>query len=254
MEKENLIGLQDLVENSATRLPICLCIDNSGSMGAVIGGEYTSTGKTIYEDGKNWNVVKGGVTRLSELERGLNLFFQAIKDDIQAKYAAEINIVKFNDDVECIVGFASIEHQNVPKLEAKGDTHMGEALNLSLDLLEERKNAYKDKGIDYYQPWLVIITDGENNGKKEELQKAIERINSLVNNKKLTIFPIYLGDEVNINEFRKISPKRAPLKLNELKFAEFFEWLSKSVSRTSQSVVGEKVTLDTTAINDWAEL
>ena len=61
------------------------------------------------------------------------------------KYAAEICVVQFNDDAECLLDFGSIERQQVPQLKAKGDTHMGEAVNLALDLLEKRKNEYKIK-------------------------------------------------------------------------------------------------------------
>lgn len=32
---------------------------------------------------------------------------------------------------------------------------MGEGVNLALGLLEKRKQEYKDKGVDYYRPWLI---------------------------------------------------------------------------------------------------
>ena len=52
----------------------------------------------------------------------------------------------------------------------------------------------------------------------------------------------------------KLSPKRQALKLRGLNFKEFFEWLSQSVCRVSQSVVGEKITLDVEAIKAWSEI
>ena len=33
---------------------------------------------------------------------------------------------------------------------------MGEGVTLALDLLKKRKQEYKDKGVDYYQPWLAF--------------------------------------------------------------------------------------------------
>lgn len=47
---------------------------------------------------------------------------------------------------------------------------------------------------------------------------------------------------------------RSPLKLKGLKFREFFEWLSQSVSTTSQSIAGESISLDFEGIKGWAEL
>ena len=49
-------------------------------------------------------------------------------------------------------------------LTANGNTPMGEGVRLALDLLDKRKQEYKDKGVDYYQPWLVLMSDGQPNG------------------------------------------------------------------------------------------
>jgi uncharacterized protein YegL len=42
--------------------------------------------------------------------------------------------------------------------------------------------------------------------------------------------------------------------LQGLNFREFFAWLSKSVSKVSQSTPGDKIQLDTDGIKGWAEL
>jgi len=255
MKSNLLLRLQDLVNNPTPRVPICLCIDTSGSMGAVIGDDYVQTGRTIFQDGKTWNVVTGGKSRISELQNGIESFYESIKEDEIAQYSAEICIVEFNINANCIVDFANIErHEEIPKLIPKGDTALGEGVNLALDLLERRKEEYKEKGVDYYQPWLVIMTDGVANGAESELNRAIVRTQELVNSNKLTVFPIGIGDEAGMETLKQLSPKRIPLKLQGLKFREFFAWLSQSVSRTSQSTPGEKVQLDLEGLKDWTEL
>ena len=57
-----------------------------------------------------------------------------------------------------------------------------------------------------------------------------------------------------MNVLARFSPKRPPLRLQGLKFKEFFAWLSQSVSRTSQSTPGESVKLDVDGIKGWGEL
>ena len=228
MNDNLLLRLEDLVNNPTARVPVCLCLDTSGSM-----------------DGQP----------IEELNEGVHLFYEAIKEDETSLYSAEISIVTFGGNAECIKDFSSLEIQpEAPKLSAYGMTPMGEAVNMALDLLEKRKEEYKDKGVDYYQPWLVLMTDGEPNGDAEELSKAINRTANLVNQKKLTVFPIGIGKDADMEVLAKFSPKRSPLKLQGLKFKEFFAWLSKSVSKTSQSTPGETIKLDIEGIKGWGDL
>ena len=224
-----LLQLDDLVNNPTARVPVCLCLDVSGSM-------------------------EGDPIR--ELNEGVRQFYEAIREDEVALYAAEICIVTFgHKGAQCIVDFAGLEHQpEAPVLTANGMTPMGEAVNLALDLLEQRKNAYKDKGVDYYQPWLVLMTDGEPNGDKNELARSINRTVDMIDSKKLTIFPSGIGEDADMDTLARFSPKRTPLRLKGLCFREFFQWLSQSVSCTSTSMPGEHITLDLDGIKGWAQL
>lgn len=225
---EELLKLEDLVNNPTARIPVCLCLDASGSM-----------------DGKP----------IRELNEGIKLFYDAIEEDEIAKYSAEISIVKFGGEATCIEKFSSVENkEDIRKLNAIGGTPMGEAVNVALDLLEDRKKEYSNNGVDYYQPWLVLMTDGQPNGMKRELERAIERVNKLVEEGKLTVFPIAIGENADIKVLERFSKDRKPLKLQGLKFKEFFAWLSKSVSNTSKSMIGDKVKLDIDGLKGWAEL
>lgn len=244
---------EDLVNNPSTRVPICLCLDLSGSMDEVQGGNYKNTGRRQIIDGKEYNIVDGDcITKLSELQKGINMFFEAIKDDEMAIDSAEIAIVGFNNTATKLLDFDHVEKQNIPDLCASGQTAMGEGVNLALKLLEDRKQLYKDNGIQYWQPWLVIMTDGDNNGSKDALNSAAHRISELTSAGKLVVFAIAIGKEANMETLTKLSPKRKPLRLEGLKFKEFFSWLSKSVSRTSVSQPGQKVSLP--PIGDWGTL
>ena len=252
----DLLRLQDLVNNPTTRVPVCLCLDTSGSMGRIIGGDTEETGQQIYKDGQMWNVVTGGISAIDELTEGVKAFYQELRNDEVAQYSAEVCIVTFGGTKpQLIVDFANIDRQpELPQLIADGDTPMGEAVNLALDCLEKRKREYQEKGVDYYQPWLVLMTDGVPNGNPEQLNRAINRTRKMVDERKLTVFPIGIGNESDMSVLDKFSPGRKALKLQGMKFQEFFAWLSKSVSKTSQSMPGESIKLDVEGIKGWAEL
>ncbi len=252
----NIVNLNDLENNPTPRVPVCFCLDTSGSMGRVVRGETQSTGRTIYKDGQAWNIVTGGVSAIEDLNEGIHQFLDAIRTDEIAAYSAEICVVTFGGKkAELISQFATVDQLDTSfSLVADGATYMGEAVNMALDCLEKRKQAYKDKGIDYFQPWLVIMTDGIPNGSQSELDTAISRVQKMVNDRKLTVFPLGVGPEADMSTLAKFSPKRSPLKIKETKYKEFFEWLSQSVTTTAQSLPGETPTLDVAGIQGWSEL
>jgi uncharacterized protein YegL len=222
MEEEYILRQEDLVYNPTARVPVCLVLDISGSM----------SGEPI-----------------QELQGGVQMFFDAIRMDEIAQYAAEISIVTFGGSVRKALDFMAIQRQDVPALIASGDTPMGQAINEALDLLERRKEDYKRAGVDYYQPWMVVMTDGE---PTDDIGGAANRIVGLVANKKLSIFPIAIGGNANLQKLSTLSPGRPPLRLKGLNFREFFIWLSRSVSSASQSTPGEKIELDVNGISAWA--
>ena len=128
---------------------------------------------------------------------------------------------------------------------------MGEAVCEALDILEKRKQEYQNTGVDYYQPWLVLMTDGM---PTDDINEAVNRVVSMVNQKKLSVFPIGIGHDADMDILSQFSPARPPLRLQGLKFREFFEWLSASVQRVSASTPGEEVPLDLEGIKGWGYL
>lgn len=228
MSNEELINIEDLENNPSTRVPVCLVLDTSGSM----------EGDPI-----------------NELNEGVKLFYDAVRNDETALYAAEIAVVTFGGSAMLKADFSTLERQpEAPDFFAHGGTPMGEAMNMALDMLEKRKSEYKASGVDYYQPWVVLMTDGKPNGDSSEQARAMQRTCQMVNDRRLTIFPIGIGEDADMDALAKFSPKRRPLKLQGLNFREFFAWLSKSVSRVSQSTPGDKVSLDVDELKGWAEL
>lgn len=225
-----LLTDEDFDANPEARIPICLCLDVSGSMG----------GDPIYE-----------------LNEGLKIFYRAVMEDEQAQAAADVTIVTFGDEIEVVRDFGSIrdidlQNYGEKELQAYGSTPMGEAVEVALDHLQKRKESYKKHGIDYYQPWLILMTDGTPNGDAGLLHRMQEAVRTEVANKKLTIVPIAIGKAASTDALGQFTPDGKVCRLKGLNFREFFTWLSKSVAKISQSIPGEFVPLDPPL--DWQDL
>ena len=127
-------------------------------------------------------------------------------------------------------------------------TCMGEGLSLGLYLLEKRKAQYKATGVDYYQPILVVMSDGHPNGDRKVWEETTERIRELGTARKLSVVAVGIGNDADMEMLAKVSPRQRPVRLNGLQFREFFAWLSRSVANVSASLPGEEPNVDLEAL------
>ncbi|MGI5952948.1 vWA domain-containing protein [Dysosmobacter sp.] len=217
-----LSGLNDLVENPTPRVPVALCLDVSGSM---IGDP------------------------IAELNAGVGQYLTEMQEDELTRYSVETALVTFASEVECVADFGVAEKLGMPQLTAGGITRMGEGMEMALDLLEQRKAAYKATGVDYYQPILVLMSDGAPNGDPKVLKKAAQRTQELCEQRRLTVVTVGIGPDADLDMLAMFTPKRRPVRLNGLQFREFFSWLSQSVANMSASLPGDEDELDMDALN-----
>src|SRR6185369_11749816 len=62
-----------------------------------------------------------------------------------------------------------------PELVAHGQTHLATGIELALNLLDQRKGAYRANGVAYYRPWVFLITDGAPVGEPDDVVEAARR-------------------------------------------------------------------------------
>ena len=194
----------DLISNPSPRGPCQLVLDTSASM-----------------DGE----------RIHALNAGVQIFIDAIKADEMACFSVELGVITAGGRVrEELPLTTACNIQNFSPLSATGNTPLGEAVELALQRLEDRKAEYKRAGVAYYQPWLVIISDGE---PTDSWQAAAQKAMSMSQSKRLVVLPIGVAgaDMGNLSQFSH----RGAKVLSGLKFRELFEWLSASMARVSAS-------------------
>lgn len=175
---------------------------------------------------------------IAELNQGLRTFQTDLAEDPLASRRVEIAIVTFGDGgVTSMQDFVTVDRFTPPELAADGKTPMGEAINLGLDLVERRKGDYKESGISYYQPWVLLITDG---APTDEWKAAAQRVQSETNSRKLTFFAVGVRN-ADMGVLSQITPRT--VKLDGLRFNDLFVWLSQSQKRVSGSKPGDQTAL-----------
>jgi uncharacterized protein YegL len=244
----NIFDQTEFAENPEPRCPVVLVLDTSGSM----------QGKAI-----------------SELNEGLRAFAAALKTDRLASLRVEVAVIAFGGKVRALdvrgagnsnngevvlfnplglairpkvnevpfdahQAFVTVDQFMPPSLDANGETPLGEAISRALALLRERKEIYKQNGLDYFRPWIFTITDGRPTDKGWE--SVAEQVRQEEARKGVVFYGVGV-EGADLATLSRFSPSRPPLMLKGLAFNEMFNWLSKSLSAITHSRPGDQAPL-----------
>src|SRR5476651_414783 len=97
---------------------------------------------------------------IAALNAGLKTYKDELAADSLAAKRVEVALVTFGGEVSLVRDFGAVSEFRPPLLQPTGDTPMGAAVTLALDLLQARKQLYKENAIQFYRPWVFLITDG----------------------------------------------------------------------------------------------
>lgn len=201
----------------------CLCVlvlDTSGSM------EWDSSCRPI-----------------DELNKGLKRFQSELLLDKTTRDRLEVSIVSFNSEIRQEQDPALLTDFEMPTLSTDGSTKMIDGISEAIDIVNERKQYYKSHGIPYYRPWIVLMTDGYPDD-DQDVEGMSTRIKAAHDNKEFIFMAVGIGDSISEDALTKLSVSNfPPMKMQAVKFAEFFVWLSNSMGAVSHSKPGEEVIL-----------
>lgn len=194
---------------------------------------------------------------LAAVNEGLKSLKKEIEGDDLASKRVDLAVVTFDDQTQVLHDFSSIENFEPPTLRTGGSTAMGDAILKAADMVEQRKQMYKSKGIDYFRPWIFMITDGEPTDMKPgdpKWQKAVSTVHDGEKNKKFLFFCVAV-DSANAEVLKQIAPpNRPPVRLRQGCWTELFSWFSRSQSRGSSGNPGDQVKLETPMEAGWGEI
>lgn len=238
-------------------LPICFCVDTSRSMLRKTGGADRATGEHI------------GPTRLKLLNECAQRFAAEMFADDDTRYSVEIAIVTFDDTAKVALDFSRVDQSEyerqgnlinnrrlqIPELKAGGSsTAMRAGIECALELIHKCKEDYRAYGVDYFQPWLVLITDGATTDSKEEFEEIKQHVSDLVRDEKLWVYPFAVGTRAGAKALKGISPEQPVLGLEFSNLPKVFYQMSRGAVRVSSycGTQGPPV-IEPYSVIGWAE-
>lgn len=196
-----------------THLPCAILVDTSSSM-------------------------SGGA--IQELNEGIKTFIETLREDSQAMGRVEVCVIAFASDVTVSVPYTPADEFDPPHFEASGCTAMNQAIMTALDMLEDRKNTYRQNGVKWYRPWLFLMTDGGATD-PEVKTSVLQRLSEYSEKKKVNFFPMGIGEYADYAGLKDYANGGVVLKADASSFKNSFVWLSHSLSVVSNSNPGDRV-------------
>lgn len=200
----------EFAENPDPRVPVAIVLDCSDSMQIVRDGETRSP--------------------LEALNASLDTLVYELNKDPLAKRRVEITFVPYGSTVAPASDFKTVDELVLPELTPMGVTSTGAALEEALNAIDARKRLYKTNGVQYYRPWVMLITDGL---ATDDVSKVTSRIADGEGRKSFSFFAVGV-EGADMNALNNLAPRGA-LPLQGVKFEELFQWLSASQSNVSAS-------------------
>lgn len=170
---------------------------------------------------------------ITALERAFASFTNFLKNESLAGKRVEVAVVTFGTVATVLVPMQEARGLQPVHFTTGGTTNLAAGVHLALDIIEDRKDAYKAAGLQYYRPWILVITDGKAN--IDGFDAAVQRLTTTESARGVTIFAVGAGPRVNFPQLSRLSAQRAPAPLDGLKFDALFEWLSASLTAVSNS-------------------
>lgn len=215
--KENIFfGEGESPENGQEKTLCVFLLDNSGSMSG---------------------------SKIEGLNKGLQQFHQDIIESDALSQRLEVAVVSFESEVRYLQQPALGEAFTMPTLTAMGGTDMDGGIRKAIEVVADRKQYYKDHGIAYKRPWIVMITDGY--ADVSHIKDQVKREGSEDKDTGCHYFfqPIAIDEGSDMTILDSLAT-RAAFKLKNQKFSSFFQWLSKSLETIATADVGTNATLE----------
>lgn len=222
---------------SERRTPIIICLDCSYSM------------KT---ERRFERVLEGLQTFCRDIQRN-EIASQSVELCLITYGGVDIHTGRQIPDAVVQVDFTTPQKFRIPELRAGSATPLIDAVDTAMEAFRLRFERYADNGNGHNRPWLILIGDGDDTTGSHEERRVARLLEEETNKKALNVLCIIVGTEgkLEYNTMREMAPGRQVFYLRDLKFNDFFSWLSSSVQRTSMSASGEEVIYEPET--SWAE-
>jgi uncharacterized protein YegL len=143
--------------SKAKPLPVILLLDVSASMSEVVDGSFKRTGQTVFKDGKTWELVEGGTTRIQLLNEAVRKMLVTLAREESMGTEFLVSIITFGADTRLQLSPTKASIVSWTDLATDGETPLGSALALAKELIEDKERIPSRA----WRPTVILVSDGK---------------------------------------------------------------------------------------------
>ena len=190
---------------TATRVPICMCVDASFSM---VG------------------------PRIEAVLSGIRAFIRDGRADPYACDSIDLCLISFGgSEAKLLQPFAPISRIDCPQIEPGGGTPLGMAIGFALDQIAERMTDYESMGMQTHSPHLIIISDGAATDGTDDAESRLRRAER---DMRVRVQCVRIGDDASGDALlRRLDSRGRVMACDAMSISAFFGWVSQSAAELS---------------------
>lgn len=130
-----------------------------------------------------------------DLNRSINYFIDLLRRDEKLWDCTDLCVIRFDSRVKMEKPFTSVNLIIPPVMSASDlyDCVMNEAIITGLDVINQRKQEYQEAGVDFWRPWLFLVT-GFLPTDAEYGDAAVRRLQEAVQGNKVNYLQVHCGN------------------------------------------------------------
>lgn len=149
----------------------------------------------------------GNFTYLNLLHEAIKIFEHELKNDNTLAESVDIAVIQVADQQAMLIqNWIVAEDFIAPTIIPKSSTaSTSVALLQAIEMCEQRKKYYQHEGIDYYRPWIVLISDGELADSSTTWQSTVDIVQTEINKRKIFTMAVAINDDCPTVKLQQVS-------------------------------------------------
>ena len=172
---------------------------------------------------------------INGVNAGMRQLLLDLHSDPHALETVWISIITFAGNAQQILPLTEMIGIKAPRLKVQPGTGLGAALRLLSECIEREVRTHSATHKGDYKPLVFLLTDGDPTDDWRDEARLL-KAPSKTGGKKMNIIGIGCGEDANPLVLNEIADSVLMMGESELDFRSLFQWISSSLSVTSQAI------------------